>query len=195
MELQEIQGRLRALFPKANLSRKRIEQYATRLHAKLNEESTQEDVDNLIKDLNELVDFEQVAKDDDRLRTQSKTPQQTDPEPKQVEDNSMVELLKQLNDKIEKLEKDKFQESVASKFKSDKRLEGIPSLIVDKFVPNNFDEIETTIEQLVDTFKDEQIKAKISKFGIDTPLQGDHNKKVEVKPKTLEDLQKENIKV
>ena len=195
MELQEIKGRLRELFPKANLSTTRISQYAEKLKAKLSEESTQEDVDNLIKDLNDLVDFAQVAKDDDRLRTYQK-PKEEPPKPNETTtDNPMLEMLKQLTDKIDKLESDKFQESVSSKFKSDKRLEGIPSLIVDKFVPNSFEDIDSTIESLVDTFKDEQIKAKLNSFGRDIPPQGEHSKNVEVKPKTLEDLQKENIKV
>lgn len=197
MELQEIQGRLRLLYPKANLSSTRISQYAERLKAKLSEESTQEDVDNLIKDLNDLVDFSQVAKDDDRLRTYQKPKEemkQEEPAPTNTE-NPMLEMLKQLTDKIDKLESDKFQESVSGKFKSDKRLEGIPSLVVDKFVPKSFDDIESTIESLVDTFKDEQIKSKLNSFGRDIPPQGEHSKNVEVKPKSIEDLQKEGIKI
>lgn len=206
MELQEIKGRLRELFPKANLSTTRISQYAEKLKAKLSEESTKEDVDNLIKDLNDLVDFEQVAKDDDRLRTYQKPREELkeivlEQEQKQevikkaTENDSIAELLKQMSDKIDKLESDKFQESVSSKFKSDKRLEGIPSLIVDKFVPKSFDEIESTIESLVDTFKDEQIKSKLNSFGRDIPPQGEHSKSVEVKPKSLEDLKKAGIKI
>lgn len=197
MNLQEIQGRLRLLYPKANLSSTRISQYAERLKAKLSEESTQEDVDNLIKDLNDLVDFSQVAKDDDRLRTYQKPKEemkQEEPAPTNTE-NPMLEMLKQLTDKIDKLESDKFQESVSGKFKSDKRLEGIPSLVVDKFVPKSFDDIESTIESLVDTFKDEQIKSKLNSFGRDIPPQGEHSKNVEVKPKSIEDLQKEGIKI
>lgn len=197
MELQEIQGRLRLLYPKANLSSTRISQYAERLKAKLSEESTQEDVDNLIKDLNDLVDFSQVAKDDDRLRTYQKPKEemkQEEPTPTNT-DNPMLEMLKQLTDKIDKLESDKFQESVSDKFKSDKRLEGIPSLVVDKFVPKSFEDIESTIESLVDTFKDEQIKSKLNSFGRNIPPQGEHSKSVEVKPKSIEDLQKEGIKI
>ena len=197
MELQEIQGRLRLLYPKANLSSTRISQYAERLKAKLSKESTQEDVDNLIKDLNDLVDFSQVAKDDDRLRTYQKPKEemkQEEPTPTNT-DNPMLEMLKQLTDKIDKLESDKFQESVSGKFKSDKRLEGIPSLVVDKFVPKSFEDIESTIESLVDTFKDEQIKSKLNSFGRDIPPQGEHSKNVEVKPKSIEDLQKEGIKI
>ena len=195
MELQEIQGRLRLLYPKANLSSTRISQYAERLKAKLSEESTQEDVDNLIKDLNDLVDFSQVAKDDDRLRTYQKPKEemkQEEPTPTNT-DNPMLEMLKQLTDKIDKLESDKFQESVSGKFKSDKRLEGIPSLVVDKFVPKSFEDIESTIESLVDTFKDEQIKSKLNSFGRNIPPQGEHSKSVEVKQasdKEVEDVLK-----
>lgn len=189
MELQEIKGRFRVLFPKANLSNVRLEQYATRLQQKLNEESTEEDVDNLIKDLNDIIDFEQIAKDDDRARTYKKP--EKDPEPK--ESDSTLELLKKLNEKIDKLEADKYRESISSKFKKDERLANIPEVIVNKFIPDSFDDIESTIETLVGTFKDEQVRSKLGSFGIDTPPQGEQS--FQKKVKTIEDLKKENIKV
>lgn len=199
MNEQLLRSRFRELFPKAqNLKKERLDVFVSKLSTKLSEESTQEDVDALWKDYNEVVNFEQLAKDDDRLRTLNVPKPSEEPKPTETptdNENPMLEMLKQLTDKIDKLESDKFQESVSSKFKSDKRLEGIPSLIVDKFVPNSFEDIDSTIESLVDTFKDEQIKAKLNSFGRDIPPQGEHSKNVEVKPKTLEDLQKENIKV
>lgn len=207
MNEQLLRSRFRELFPKAqNLKKERLDVFVSKLSTKLSEESTQEDVDALWKDYNDVVNFEQLSKDDHRLTSLSlkeKEPKEeivTKIEGKEIvketnENESIAQLLKQMSDKIDKLESDKFQESVSSKFKSDKRLEGIPSLIVDKFVPNSFEDIDSTIESLVDTFKDEQIKAKLNSFGRDIPPQGEHSKNVEVKPKTLEDLQKENIKV
>lgn len=207
MNEQLLRSRFRELFPKAqNLKKERLDVFVSKLSTKLSEESTQEDVDALWKDYNDVVNFEQLSKDDHRLTSLSlkeKEPKEeivTKIEGKEIvketnENESIAQLLKQMSDKIDKLESDKFQESVSSKFKSDKRLEGIPSLIVDKFVPNSFEDIDSTIESLVDTFKDEQIKAKLNSFGRDIPPQGEHSKSVEVKPKSLEDLKKAGIKI
>lgn len=201
MNEQLLRSRFRELFPKAqNLNKIKLDPFISKLMTKLSEESTQDDVDALWKDYNDVVNFEQLSKDDHKLISLSlkEAPKE---EMKQEEptstntDNPMLEMLKQLTDKIDKLESDKFQESVSGKFKSDKRLEGIPSLVVDKFVPKSFEDIESTIESLVDTFKDEQIKSKLNSFGRDIPPQGEHSKNVEVKPKSIEDLQKEGIKI
>ena len=201
MNEQLLRSRFRELFPKAqNLNKIKLDPFISKLMTKLSEESTQDDVDALWKDYNDVVNFEQLSKDDHKLISLSlkeapkEEMKQEEPTPTNT-DNPMLEMLKQLTDKIDKLESDKFQESVSGKFKSDKRLEGIPSLVVDKFVPKSFEDIESTIESLVDTFKDEQIKSKLNSFGRDIPPQGEHSKNVEVKPKSIEDLQKEGIKI
>ena len=58
--VEKIKGRLKELFPKANLSNKRIDEYSAKLQAKFNEESTDEDIDNVLKDYNEIINFEEV---------------------------------------------------------------------------------------------------------------------------------------
>ena len=199
MELQEIQGRLRLLYPKANLSSTRISQYAERLKAKLSEESTQEDVDNLIKDLNDLVDFSQVAKDDDRLRTYQKPKEEMkQEEPKQSKEpkEEVPTWAQALLTEVKTLREEKVQDTIQSKFRNHEALKGIPAEILDLVKnPTSLDEVDQFATTIADVYKEKQIKEKLDSFGRNIPPQGEHSKSVEVKPKSIEDLQKEGIKI
>ena len=185
MELQEIKGRLRELFPKANLSTIRISQYAEKLKAKLSEESTKEDVDNLIKDLNDLVDFEQVAKDDDRLRTYQKPQPKVEEAQKQSEEpksDDVPEWAKALLIEVKTLREEKVQDTIQSKFRNHEALKGIPTEILDLVkTPTTLDEVDKFATTIADVYKEKQIKEKLDSFGRDIPPQGEHTKKVEVK--------------
>lgn len=185
MELQEIKGRLRELFPKANLSTTRISQYAEKLKAKLSEESTKEDVDNLIKDLNDLVDFEQVAKDDDRLRTYQKPQPKVEEASKQSEEpksDDVPEWAKALLAEVKTLREEKVQDTIQSKFRNHEALKGIPTEILDLVkTPTTLDEVDHFATTIADVYKEKQIKEKLDSFGRDIPPQGEHTKKVEVK--------------
>ena len=185
MELQEIKGRLRELFPKANLSTIRISQYAEKLKAKLSEESTKEDVDNFIKDLNDLVDFEQVAKDDDRLRTYQKPQLKVEEAPKQSEEpksDDVPEWAKALLTEVKTLREEKVQDTIQSKFRNHEALKGIPTEILDLVkTPTTLDEVDQFATTIADVYKEKQIKEKLDSFGRDIPPQGEHTKKVEVK--------------
>ena len=185
MELQEIKGRLRELFPKANLSTIRISQYAEKLKAKLSEESTKEDVDNLIKDLNDLVDFEQVAKDDDRLRTYQKPQTKVEEAPKPSEEpknDDVPEWAKALLTEVKTLREEKVQDTIQSKFRNHEALKGIPTEILDLVkTPTTLDEVDQFATTIADVYKEKQIKEKLDSFGRDIPPQGEHTKKVEVK--------------
>ena len=185
MELQEIKGRLRELFPKANLSTTRISQYAEKLKAKLSEESTKEDVDNLIKDLNDLVDFEQVAKDDDRLRTYQKPQPKAEEAPKpsdEPKNDDVPEWAKALLTEVKTLREEKVQDTIQSKFRNHEALKGIPTEILDLVkTPTTLDEVDHFATTIADVYKEKQIKEKLDSFGRDIPPQGEHSKNVEVK--------------
>lgn len=64
-----IKARLKVLFPKANLSQKRIDVYAAKLAPKPADDADETAIDAIINDYNEIIDFEAVAKEDDRVRT------------------------------------------------------------------------------------------------------------------------------
>lgn len=66
---EKIKARLKALFPKANLSTKRLDVYAAKLAPKPTDDADDEAIDAIINDYNEVIDFEAVAKEDDKTRT------------------------------------------------------------------------------------------------------------------------------
>ena len=66
---EKIKARLKALFPKANLSTKRLDAYAAKLAPKPADDADDTAIDAIITDYNEVIDFEAVAKEDDKTRT------------------------------------------------------------------------------------------------------------------------------
>ena len=64
-----IKARLKVLFPKANLSTKRIDAYAAKLAPKPADDADAIAIDAIINDYNEVIDFVAVAQEDDRIRT------------------------------------------------------------------------------------------------------------------------------
>ena len=184
MNLQEIQGRLRLLYPKANLSKERISQYAEKLIKKLTEESTQEDLDGLLTDLNDMVNFEQVAKQDDQLRTLLNTKPKTETElPKTIvvedpknETDKLLEAIANLTSKVQGLETQKIEETIQSKFRNHEALKGVPTEFLDLVKsPKTLDEVDVFANSLADAFKDKQKKSKLDAIGRDIPKQGEHS--------------------
>lgn len=67
-EKSKVINRLRALFPKANLSQKRMDSIADRLCTQLEEDAEDSAIDEVINDFNDFMSLEQIAKNDDRDR-------------------------------------------------------------------------------------------------------------------------------
>ena len=64
-----IKARLRALFPKANLSQKRIDALAAKLAPMLADDADDAAVDVVLNQANDFNSFEEIAREDDRVRT------------------------------------------------------------------------------------------------------------------------------
>lgn len=116
---EKIKERLKVLFPKANLSQKRLDEISARL-AKRPEDNAEDDaVDQVINDANDLMDFEGIAKEDDRIRTleaKAKAPETTDPEKeeKKEEGDDAPAWAKALLQKVEAIEKGEITKSKQS---------------------------------------------------------------------------------
>ena len=67
-----IKERIRKLFPKANLSQSRINALAVKLSKKLADDADEEAIDKAVNDFNEIYSFEDIAKEDDRVRSLEK---------------------------------------------------------------------------------------------------------------------------
>lgn len=66
---EKIKERLKVLFPKANLSQKRIDEISAKLAPKPSDDADDAAVDAFINEANDLLGFEAMAKEDDRVRT------------------------------------------------------------------------------------------------------------------------------
>ena len=188
MNEQLLRSRFRDLFPKAqNLKKERLDVFVSKLSAKLSEESTQEDVDALWQDYNEVVNFEQLAKDDDRLRTLNvpKPQPKVEEAPKPSEEpksDDVPEWAKALLTEVKTLREEKVQDTIQSKFRNHEALKGIPTEILDLVKsPTTLDEVDQFATTIADVYKEKQIKEKLDSFGRDIPPQGEHSKSVEDK--------------
>lgn len=81
VEKSKVIARLKALFPKANLSQKRLDAYADKLAKKPADDADDATIDAIINDYNEVIDFVGVAVEDDRVRTLENKPNPPAPTP------------------------------------------------------------------------------------------------------------------
>ena len=165
--MQEIKVALKAYLTsnKINLSNARIEEFTSKLEKRFKEE---DDVNVLIADFDEMVDFSQIAKYDDKLRTlETRKPiEPTQPEQKteQVQDPN-AELLKTLLAEVQGLKAEKQAESLKSKFFNDERLKGIDKKFLERYVPKDVDSFDQEIKEATTLWNE----LKIAKYGNDTP--------------------------
>lgn len=126
VEVTRIKGRLRALFPKANLSNKRIDEISARLSKKLNDDSDDAAIDEVVNQANDFISFEDIAKSDDRIRTleqanqnaklddgsgsDGKTPKDED---KKDEDptNKLLQMMQELKSEVSDIKSNRVRES------------------------------------------------------------------------------------
>lgn len=69
VEKTKVISRLKALFPKANLSQKRLDAIADKLAKKPADDADDTAIDAVINDFNDVMSIEEIAKEDDRVRT------------------------------------------------------------------------------------------------------------------------------
>lgn len=135
---QKIAGRLKALFPKANLSTKRIDAITAKLESKVSDDADDAAIDEIVNQANDFMDFESLAKEDDRVRTleanQKKGEDGGDPPKDDLKNDppkdDTPEWAKTLLSKVDALEKGKITDSkantVADLFSKSEILKGLP---------------------------------------------------------------------
>lgn len=69
VDAKRVKDRLKELFPKANLSTKRLDEISARLAKKPAEDADDAAIDEVINNANDFFPFEEIAKEDDRIRT------------------------------------------------------------------------------------------------------------------------------
>lgn len=162
----KVKARLKVLFPKANLSQKRIDEISAKLAKKPADDADDTAIDAVITDANELLDFEAIAKEDDRIRnleakvkqpTTEPNPPTTEPNPSQ--DSETTTLLKTLLGKVEALEKGEVAKSkhssIAAAFEKSEILKNLKPNIKESWLKRI---------AITDDLTDDQIAEQITAF-------------------------------
>lgn len=188
VEASKVKARLRALFPKANLSSKRLDEISDKLGKKIEDNATDAQIDEAVTEQNELYSFEEIAKNDDRARTERKKVEPT-PEPVEEPTDANEKLLKAieaLTAKVTSMEQEKQAQTLEQRFKSDERLKNVNPVLFKGRIPTSEDGFDEAIEELL---KDAQ-ELKLNNYGGDTPASGDNQKPTEVKEISADDANK-----
>lgn len=81
VEAKRIKERLRSLYPKVNLSTRRLDEISARLAKKPADDADDETVDQVINDANDFMPFADIAREDDRVRNLEARANGNDPKP------------------------------------------------------------------------------------------------------------------
>lgn len=86
---EQIKARLKVLFPKANLSAKRMDALVAKLCLKPADDADDTAIDVVLNDANDFISFEDIAKEDDRIRTL-----EANQKPKEVQTPAEIEAAR-----------------------------------------------------------------------------------------------------
>lgn len=126
----KIKARFKAKFPKVNLSDARLDSIADKLAPKITDEN---DIDDRLDSLNDVLSFEDIAKQDDKVRKleskQKPTPEpQPDPKPADpAPADDTATMLKTLLEKIGKLEAKEQTATIQQQLAGHDKLKGVPA--------------------------------------------------------------------
>lgn len=196
----KIKERLRVLFPKANLSKHRLDAIAAKLASKPEDEATDDQVDEIISDYNEVIDFEQIARDDDRIRTleaarKPKPAPKSEMEEGPKPDDDAPAWAKALQQEIASLKAERTQETIAQRFNSDPRVKNIPEFIRKGYIPQDEDDFETKVTELSNEYKGFAEKNKLQSYPNDVPANGTPDRKTGTVKKISADEAKKIIEL
>lgn len=184
VEAAKIKARLRALFPKANLSTKRLDEISAKLAKKPEDGATDAQIDEVLNDYNDngAMTFEEIAKSDDKIRTLEAGKPKPKTEEVVIEEDEpttemgkLMKMVQGLTQTVTTLQQNNTQQTISQKFAADKRLKGIPEFMFKGYVPTKDEDYEAAVEGLIEVYKPFAEKNKLSAFGDDFPGSGDEN--------------------
>ena len=161
--LETFKTRLKAKltdFKAQNLTQKRIDAIADRLHKRQPDLTDEAEHDKAINDLNDLMPFEDIAKEDDRVRTlesKAKDPKPTDPKPADPkptdEEPAWFKAYRESTDaKLSAFEKEKTQGSIKQQLAE--KLKDVPqSMWSKRALPETPEAIEAFVTEVQADYK------------------------------------------
>jgi len=188
VEKAKVIARLKALFPKANLSQKRLDALADKLATKPADDADDVAIDVVINDFNSILSIDEIAREDDRVRTleakanpPAPTPKPTDPPtpatpPADVPEwaKGLVEANKSLLEKVTAIESGNVIESkkqtALKSFDNSEILKGLKPELKDRWVNRIDVNSETPIEDQIKELETEyselvQVNADGNSYG------------------------------
>lgn len=176
VEVSRVLGRLKALFPKANLSKQRLDVITAKLAKKPEDDADDAAIDEVLQDYNDngAMTFEEIAKADDKIRTlEASKPVEQGKPAKTVTDPDepawFTKYKEEQEAKIANLEAARTKETIQARFEKDERVKGIPDFIKKGYVPSSDEDFETKVTELVEAYRPFAEKNKLEGFGADTP--------------------------
>lgn len=162
--LDTFKSRLKAKYSGVNLSQKRIDAIADRLHKKFPDIKEEADHDAKIDDYYDEETVKDMAKEDDRIRTlEAKSKEKKDEPAKQEEPktdpakndpkaNEMPEWFKPFAEKITKQEQEEKDKSLKTKLKE--KLKDVPEELWSKrTLPQNEDTIDGFVKEATEDYQ------------------------------------------
>ena len=202
VEPQKIKARLKALFPKANLSTTRLDALAAKLSQKPADDADDAAIDQILTDYNEdaPMTFEEIARHDDKVRTleakikgqggneggnggngsqgsQGQQQQGSEGGDNLSDEDKRIAAIvaaatKPLADKLAQLETQRTQETITERFKKDERLKGVPEFMFKGRIPASEEDFETAVTELATDYTEFAKQNKLAAFGNDAPPAG-----------------------
>lgn len=150
---EKIIAQLRKMFPGVNLSAARLNAIADKLAAKITDET---EIEVKLNDLNDIMPFADIAKEDDRVRTleakvrdikPADPAKPQDPAPDPAKPDEAAALLKALIQKVDSLQADKVAGGMRATLKA--KLKDVPeSYYAKRALPEKEEELEAFIEEV-----------------------------------------------
>lgn len=173
-----VRTRLVGLYPTvAGFTTERLDALAAKLKA--TDDSTDEEIDTEITSINDngMFSFEQIKKEDDRVRNElSKvkkpvTVEKTkdEPNPDETPSEAILRELKELKEKFALKEEQEQKQSLASKFKADERLKNVPASWIKNNIPQSEETYEDAVTAVSEEFKQFATENKLETFTKDAP--------------------------
>lgn len=191
---EKTKARIKALYPKTNLTQQRMDAIAAKLSEKLADDADDDAIDAVINDFNDIMPIEEIAKNDDRIRTLTrkaadvteKKPNAKNPEKEEKaesnDDDPMSILLnemKSIKTELAAFKAKDEQKSLEERFRSDERLKDVPAALLKGRIPKDETSFDEAIDEIVSDWAElsgsvtqTREKSKLSAFGKDTPPAG-----------------------
>lgn len=190
-----VRTRLVGLYPTvAGFTSERLDALAAKLKA--TDESTDEDIDTELTSINDngMFTFEQIKKEDDRVRNEiakAKKPAaastKTEDDPDETPNEALMREFRELKESIAQKDAQEQKQSLANKFKADARLKNVPASWIKNNIPQSEEDYETAVESLSKDFSDFATENKLETFTNDAPPAGAGKKQGEKEQVSMDD--------